>query len=162
MQDVWLLSLLHEALQEGCRLFRNTADLVCGLPIELEVQLCLWASIVPRIEGLELAASEPALGIGGSFDGDTDPWRLALDADPSWGGFGPGYDATGNKARAALVFASEDEDSIAFVDALAAIHRLLRREGPEPGVHVNNFSLDHVHGARLFGFCVVQELERDA
>ena len=130
MRDESLFSLLQEALQEGCRFFRNAADFVCGLPIELEVQLCLWASVVPCIEGLEFASSQPALGVSGSFDRDTDPWRLALDADPSWGGFGRGYDATGNKARPALVFASEDEDSIAFVDALAAIHRLLRREGP--------------------------------
>src|SRR5207244_8426294 len=107
---------------------RDASDLVRCLAIELEIELGLGATVVPVGKKFQLAPPQASLRERSAFDRDAHARRLAGDPAFLWDRFRGGDDAARDETRPAFVLTGEDEDRIAFCDALAAIHRLLRAE----------------------------------
>src|SRR3954468_9085480 len=119
---------LKEFPKEGCCFIGDADDLVRGLTIEFEVELGFGSAIVPGGKRFELTPAQAPLRERGAPDGDAHARRLP--GDPAFLCDRPGRrdDAGGDETRPAFVLTCEDEDTIAFGDALAAIHRLLGAE----------------------------------
>src|SRR5215472_9597789 len=113
---------------EECRCFiGNTDDLVRCLTVEFKIKLSLGSAVVPIAKALELAPPERPLRESATFNCDAHARRLP-GYPLLWDRFRGSDDGAGDETRSAFVFTGEDEDRIAFHDALAAIHRLLRVE----------------------------------
>jgi hypothetical protein len=111
---------------------------------------------VPLGEGLELAPSEAALRERRALDPDAHAGRLPGDAGLLRDRFGGGDDPAGDQALTALVLAREHEDRVAFGDALATVHRLLRDEHERCRPRIAHLGLDrerHPSAAESISFC---------
>src|SRR5437899_8701618 len=121
---------------------RDADDLVRCLTIEFEIELGLGPAVVPIGKKFEFPPPKAPLRAGGAFDGDAHARRLPGDPAFLWDRFGRGHDAGRNKTWRAFVLAREDEDRIAFGDALATIHRLLRAELERLRPRIANLGFD--------------------
>ena len=117
---------LKESAEERRRFIRDANNLVRCLTIEFEIELGLGPTVVPIGKKSELAPPQAPLCERGASDGDAHARRLPGDPAFLWDSFGRGDYTARDETWSAFVLASEDEDCIAFGDALTIIHRLLR------------------------------------
>src|SRR5258708_36038951 len=103
---------------------RDTSELVRCLTIEFKIELSFGSTVVPIAKALEFVSPERPLRERATFNSDAHARRLAVAPAFLWDRFRGGDDAARDQTRPAFVFTGEDEDRIAFGDALAAIHRL--------------------------------------
>jgi hypothetical protein len=133
---------LKECSEERRRVVRNTGDLVRCLTIEFEIQLGLRSTVVPAGKSFELTPPQPPLREGGAFDRDAHAGRLPSDTAFLWDSFGRGDYTARDETSSAFVLTRENEDSVAFGDVLATIHRLLCAERESLRQRIANFGFD--------------------
>jgi hypothetical protein len=92
--------------QEQRRFIRDADYLVCCLPIELEVELCLRPTIFPVIERPELSAPHGSFCKRRSSDADVDARRLTHDAALLRNCLGVGDDTARNETLPAFSLAN--------------------------------------------------------
>src|SRR5213593_3063313 len=136
---------LKESAEERGRFIRDADDLVCCLTVEFEIELGLGSIVVPVGKTFELAPPQAPLRDRGASDGDAHARRLPGDPAFLCDRFGRSDDAARDETRPAFVLARKDEDRIAFGDALATIHRLLRAERERLRPRIANLGFDREH-----------------
>src|SRR5437762_14124213 len=136
---------LKEPAEERGRFIRDADNLVRCLTIEFEIELGLGSTVVPVGKKFELASPQALLCERGASDGDAHARRLPGDPAFFCDRFGRGDDAASDETWPAFVLARKDEDRIAFGDALATIHRLLRAELESLRLRIVNLGFDREH-----------------
>jgi hypothetical protein len=136
---------LTESAEERRRFIRDADNLVRGLTIEFEIELGLGSTVVPVGKKFELAPSQASLGERDASDGDAHARRLPGDPAFLCDRFGRGDDAARDETWPTFVLAREDEDRIAFGDAFAIIHRLLRAERERLRRRIAHLGFDREH-----------------
>jgi hypothetical protein len=136
------VAALKECAEERCRFVRDAGNLVRGLTIEFEIQLGLGSTVVTVGKRFELAPSQPLLRERRASDRDAHARRLPGDPAFLWDSFGRGDYTARDETWSAFVLTRENEDSVAFGDALAIIHRLLRAERESLRQRIPDFGLD--------------------
>jgi hypothetical protein len=133
---------LKKSEEERCRFVRDTGDLVGCLTIEFEIQLGLGSTVVPVGKKFELTPFQPLLRERGASDRDAHARRLPRDPAFLWDSFGRGDYTARDETWSAFILTRENEDSVAFGDALATIHRLLPAERESLRQQIANFGFD--------------------
>jgi hypothetical protein len=123
-------------------LIRDADDLVRCLTIEFEIEFGLGSAVAPVKEKFELAPPQLPFRERGASDGDAHARRLPGETAFLRDRSGRCDDAACDETLPALVLAREDENSIAFGDALAAIHRFLRVERERRRPRIANLGFD--------------------
>lgn len=142
---------LKECAQERCRVVRATDNLAGCLPIEFEIQLGLGSTVVPIGKRFELTPPQPLRREGGASDRDAHARRLPSDPAFLWDFFGRGNYTARDETWSALILTRENEDSVAFGDVLATIHRLVRAERESLRQQIDNVGFDGKwHGVRPY------------
>src|SRR5205823_7023976 len=112
---------------------------------EFEIQLGLGSAVVPVGKKFKLAPSQLPLRERGASDGDANARRLPGDPTFLCDRFRRGNDTARDETLAAFVLAREDKDRIAFGNAFATIHRLLRGERERLRSWLANLGFDREH-----------------
>jgi hypothetical protein len=94
------------------------------LPIEFIIEFSPRLAVIPIGEMFELPATHWPLRDGRSLEYDAHTRRLACYSAFLANGFGVSDDSARDEPLASLVLAREYKNRVAFVDQLAAIHRL--------------------------------------
>src|ERR1700757_4486012 len=154
---------LKECAEERCRVVRDTDNLVGCLTIEFEIQLGLGSTVVPIGKRLEIAPPQPLLRQRVASDRDAHARRLAGGPASLWDSFGRGDYTARDETRSTFVLTRENEDSVAFGDVLATIHRLLCAERESLRQRIANFGFDgkwHWGQAQLPNYHIADDLSR--
>ena len=147
-----------ESPEERRRAIRDADDFVRCLTIELEIELSLRPTVVPVGKAFELASPQAPLRERCASDGDAHARRLSGDPAFVCDRFSRGDNAGCDKTWPAFVLAGEDVDGIAFGDALATIHRLLRLECERLRLRIANLGFNREHHIPLTGRTLAQSL----
>ena len=139
---------LEERSKKRGRILGDANDLVCCLPIELDIELGFGPTVAPGRKGLEFSPAARAAGQRGPPDNDAHSRGLPCDVVQLGHRRAGDNDATCHEALAPFVLAREHEHLIVNADRLAAIHRLLRGKGEYLLVRIDDLRLDRErHGA---------------
>src|SRR3954452_2597862 len=143
-----------EAVEECRRVVGDARDLVRGLAVKLEIELCFGTAVAPFREGLQLVPPKAALRARRALDPDAHAGRLPRAPAVLRDCFGAGDDPARDQALPALVLAREHKDRVAACDLFAAIHRLLCNETERVRPRIGHFGLDRKrHSPSLRTFC---------
>src|SRR5262249_37160445 len=106
------------------------------------IELRLGSIVVPVAKTLQLNAAEAPLGERSASNSDADTRCLPGDPASFRDCFCRSDYAAGNETCPAFVLTRENEDRIAFTDALPSLHRLLSGERERFRLRIANFRLD--------------------
>jgi hypothetical protein len=136
---------LKEPAEEFLRFIRDADNLVRCLTIEFEIELGFGSTVFPVGKKFELAPPQAPLRLRAASNGDAHARRLPGDPAFFCDRFGRGDDAARDQTWPAFVLARENENGIAFGNALATIHRLLRAERESARRGITNLGFDREH-----------------